>query len=206
MHVPLPPFTFICGPAESGKSTLAALLCSADSGAVRVSFAEPIRNAMAAVFYPDRPLDTPDFRDATVKAEMIPGTPITHRAWMVAFSSFMKQTHTKYIFGELAKRTCESLSEYYSRFVFDDMRYLDEINPFCLAFGKDQCLIIHLERAGKSWKREAWDTTGPQDHLRYTGARHLVLINNGTVDELLPRLHQILENQRATGATNRARS
>jgi 2-phosphoglycerate kinase len=54
-HIRLPRFTFIHGPKGTGKSTLADLLARADSGIAVCSFAEPIREALLAVFYPEYP-------------------------------------------------------------------------------------------------------------------------------------------------------
>lgn len=201
----LPPFTFINGPFGVGKTTLANLLIAQDPSAVRVSFAEPIRMALYATFYPDNPLDPPDLMDGAVKASPIPGTAVTHREWMIRYSSFMKETFNKHIFGELARRTCERLEEYYCRFVFDDCRYIDELSPISLAYGKEACLLIHLERTGHSWADEKFDsakTHVPSDYLNYPGASHIILSNNGPLSDLLPRLATLL-SPRAPGLARR---
>jgi hypothetical protein len=188
----LPRFTFLNAPAESGKTTLANMLSEQDTGLALVSFAEPIRNAMAATFYPAHPLDHPDFRDSKVKRSSLPGTNVTHRDWMVQYSIFMKTLLGPYIFGDLAKKTCMDLSDYYPRFLFDDNRYTQEIHPFSLAFGRDDCLMIHISRQGKSWDDEKFDTSGKGDFLHFVGARHASLNNNGKPEDMLSQLERIL--------------
>jgi hypothetical protein len=105
----------------------------------------------------------------------------------------MKSVHNKYIFGDLAKPRIAWIENYYSRFVFDDCRYLDEITPFSNSFGRDACLIIHIERQGKRWA-DADGHSSPSDYLTYSGAHHVSLTNDGSPNELLPRLVKLLES------------
>jgi hypothetical protein len=188
----LPMFTFLNAPAGSGKTTLAQLLTGSDPGLMHMSFAEPIRMALCAVFYPSHPTDPPDLRRSDIKAANIPGTSVTHREWMVKFSSFMKEICGQYIFGDLAKRNAIEISHYWPRFVFDDCRYLQELNPFSLAFGRENCLMIHIERTGKSWDDEKFDTSGRGDFLHYPGTRHILITNNGEPKDMLGQIARAL--------------
>lgn len=195
MNLQLPPFTFINAPAGSGKTTLSQLLSKQDTSIAVCSFAEPIREALLATFYPEALISEINLKDPKIKNENIPGTSLTHREWMVAYSNFMKNLHNAYIFGDLAKRRVALLEPYYQRFVFDDNRYIQELHAFSMAYGKDACLMIHIQRHGKSWDDEKFDVAGRGDFLHYVGAKHCVITNNGKPEEMLSQLGRLLNDK-----------
>lgn len=181
----LPPFVFLNGPSGSGKSTIAKELATHDPNLSICSFAEPIRMALLSTFHPEQMTEGLDLRDGAVKASLIPGTGVTYRQWMVAFSeTFMKPLFGKQIFGDLAKRQTETLSRYYDRFVFDDSRFESEIRPFALAFGGQNILIVRVERTGASWSNEP----SGSDLTTMIGVHHAAVINNGTPQQAVEML------------------
>lgn len=70
-------------------------------------------------------------------------------------------------------------------------RYLQEIQSFSLAFGKDECLMIHIERAGCSWDTEQFDQDCRRDLLSYTGAYHVFITKNSHPESMLHRLESL---------------
>lgn len=185
----LPQFTFLNGPAHAGKSTIAKVLAEQDKNLSVCSFAEPIRMALLSTFHPEQMTQGIDLRDGGIKASLIPGTGVTYRQWMVSFSeSFMKPLFGKQIFGDLAKRSCEELTMYYDRFVFDDARFFEEIRPFALAFGGHNILIVRVERSGSSWASEP----SGSDLTSMVGVHHASIINNGTPNEAVSMLASAL--------------
>lgn len=181
----LPQFVFLNGPARSGKSTIARALAEQDKNLSVCSFAEPIRMALLSTFHPEQMTQGIDLRDGAVKASLIPGTGVTYRQWMVAYSEqFMKPLFGKQIFGDLAKRFVEDLTMYYDRFVFDDARFEDEIRPFANAFGGQNILIVRVERSGASWSNEP----SGSDLTKVIGVHHAAIVNNGTPQDSLSML------------------
>jgi hypothetical protein len=147
----LPRFTFLNAPLTAGKSTLATLLCDHDVRLAPMSFAEPIRTSLLSTFYPESMHFGIDLRDPQVKDSALPGVPMTHRQWMVAYGQWMKTQFGPNFWGDLAKRQTEKLAASYDRFIFDDCRYEGEIKPFGLGYGPEHCLIIRIERPNTQW-------------------------------------------------------
>lgn len=149
----LPKYTFLNGPVGSGKTTLANLLLAQDPDLLKLSFADPIRTALTATFYPDS-LYEPDSIDLTsheVKDSLIPNTKVSHRQWMIEFGKFMHKTCSPDIFGCIAWRASYELNVFYRRFVLDGLRTSGDILPFFLEEKKSDLLIINLHRREKNW-------------------------------------------------------
>lgn len=186
--IQLPKFTFLNGPAGTGKSTLATMLLAQDPDLCLLSFADPIRMALTATFYPDT-LYVPsslNLKDSQVKASLIPGTPCSHRNWMVKFGEFMHATCGATIFGELAWRTSYDSNVAYPRFLVDGLRTEADLAPFLREEKKDDLLIIHLARMGKTWKGDLGGYIVPSP------CPFINLSNDDEPEAMLPRLKKIL--------------
>jgi hypothetical protein len=187
----LPTYTFLNGPNGCGKSTLASLLTDRDTGLCHCSFASPIRMALMATFYPDK-IFSPDIdlRNEATKASLIPGTNVTHRRFMIEFGKWMRSAlFNPYIFADIAKRQCESLSDAWPRFIFDDCRFPEEPAPFSLAYGEKNLLIITIERQGTGFNLP--HNVG-ESLLRLPGASHVALSNNRRPEDMLSTLESVL--------------
>jgi len=181
------------GPKGSGKTTLCALLQGQDHDLCPVSFAEPIRNALLATFYPEE-LYTPggmDLRQQDVKFRPLPvpnaaGKSVTIRDWMIWYGQQMHSAHGDDIFGRLALRTCDLNSMHYPRFILDGTRTEGDIRPFYHLYPGD-CLLIHLHRPGHDWAG---------DMGSYLSApRSIRLDNVGTPADMLMSLASLLAPQ-----------
>lgn len=173
----LPTFTFINGPNGSGKTSLANALGDLDHGLCHSSFADPIRSALLATFYPDEMYSGGlDLQSQKVKSSPLFDTGLTHREWMIQYAQWMRSATNPYIFATIALRRCERLARHWPRFIFDDCRYPQEPAPFSLAYGPTECLIISLRRNGCSFTNP--NEVG-EDLMLLPGARHIALNNNG---------------------------
>lgn len=157
----LPKFIFINGPAGSGKSTLATMLCEANTKVWRESFAEPIREMLYAVFFPNEGVieRTIDFRDGTIKKRNLlqfAGLKVNHvcvdplvRQAMIDFSErYMKPNFGQDIFGQLLLARCQEQETWYDHFVIDDSGFAPEAQVVIAAAGAEHCLLIRLHRDG----------------------------------------------------------
>lgn len=184
----LPKFTFLNGPAGSGKSTLASLLLAQDPDLCLLSFADPIRMALTATFYPDY-LYTPNslnLKDASTKASDIPGVSCSHRNWMIEFGKFMHATCGKTIFGELAWRMAYESNVHYPRFLVDGLRTDGDIAPFLREEKARDLCIIQLYRKGKDWTGDLGSYVDP------IGIPFVCVHNDTTPDFMLNRLKAVL--------------
>lgn len=180
----LAPFTFLNGPNGVGKTTIAERLLGEDAGLMMVGFAEPIRMALLATFYPDQLTFGINLRDSKVKESLIPGTGITHRKWMISYGQWLRELLGPNIYGDLAKRTVEANVKYFDRYIFEDTRFIGDLAPFVNAFGGRSCLIVHVRRHG-------FDFTGADQiggYLTVPGVRHVSVDNNGSIDDAMQKL------------------
>lgn len=185
--IKLPMFTFLNAPPRSGKSTLAGLLDGQDLSMARCSFADPLRGALLATFYPHELGDVVsiDLRDPATKSLSIPGAGNwTNEQFLIDFSIWLKAKTNEYILGDLAKRCVVDLQDYYTRFLFDDCRTIGDIAPFINSFGASECLLIHIERTGAAFR--SGDVGGLLQSL--PGVRHIALLNNGKPEDMLRQL------------------
>lgn len=152
--ITLPKYTFINGPPGSGKSSLAALLCNNDRTVWRESFAQPIRDMMYAVFFPEEgPISFSfDLRDMSAKQALHPYAKDaihTNRSVMISFSeNWMKPAFGNDIFGRLCYARCKEQELFYDRFVIDDSGFAHETEYIISQVGAENCLLIHLNRPG----------------------------------------------------------
>lgn len=149
--VSLPKYTFINGPVGSGKSTLASLLCKADPSLWRESFANPIREMLLTVFFPEENPISPslDLRSGEVKQRILPYSEASFsiRKAMISFSEdWMKPKFGNSIFGKLAFARCTEQEMFYDRFVFDDSGFAEEAEYIISQVGVANCTLIRLHR------------------------------------------------------------
>lgn len=187
----LPKYTFINGPPGSGKSTLAELLCTNDTSIYRESFAQPIRDMMYAVFYPEEgPISySLDLRDGDAKRSIIPHTNgITNRMAMISFSEkWMKPSFGEDIFGRLALDRCKLQEDFYSRFLFDDSGFAPEAQVMIAEEPISDFLLIHLHREGTSFE-------GDSRSYIHLPIHTISLTNSSSPEAMLAELELLLGN------------
>lgn len=201
MKLSLPRFVFINGPARSGKSTLAKLICDSNPSAWRESFAEPIREMLRAVFFPEDSLiegpDRIDFRDGAIKKQAIlklAGIPLPEdvgiaqhyipvRQVMIDFSeTFMKPRFGVDIFGRLLWKRCEEQSHWYSSFIIDDSGFESEARFIASQVGPERCYLIRLHRKGHDFAGDS------RSYIDLSPVPFMDLVNDGAAAEMLHAL------------------
>lgn len=193
----LPKFTFINGPPGSGKSTLAELLVKNDGTLYRESFANPIRDMVYAVFFPDEgPISfTFDLRDGETKKKRLPSHImhpdadnsrhlISNRDVMMSFSEeWMKPQFGDDVFGRLALARCKEQEDFYDRFVFDDSGFAGEAEYIIEQEGASNCLLIRLYRDGTSFNGDS------RSHIQLRpDVQYLDIQNDSSIEELFATL------------------
>jgi hypothetical protein len=194
MILPLPKFTFINGPKESGKGTLAKLLRASDPNIFIESFAQPIRDALIATFWPEESICSSfNLTDTDVKKRDMPLpprhplTPNTIRDAMISFSEdWMKPRWGEDVFGKLALRRCQENEIFYSRFVFDDCGFTEEVNHIVKAAGAESCLILRLDRPGHSFVGDS------RNYVNIPDVNLIPLLNDASPEDLLSKLQLAL--------------
>lgn len=191
----LPHFVFINGPAGSGKDTLANLICAQEPSAYKEGFAEPIREMIYSVFFPEMVLERPfDLSDQTIKSKSIlslakiepqfdPDFDPTVREAMIGFSEdFMKKKFGTSIFGRLLWNRCCEQSVFYEHFIISDSGFLDEAKFIISKVGADACHLIRLHRRGCSYSGDS------RGYISLEGVQTLDLHNDGAPDDMLQNL------------------
>lgn len=205
----LPKYLFINGPPGSGKSTLAKLLCDAEPNCWRESFAEPIREMMAAVFLPNQSIepgpDRVDFRDGEVKKsslyhlaglspaqsmdECVNEPSISVREVMIDFSEkFMKPRFGQQIFGKLLHKRCIEQEMFYDHFIIDDSGFAPEAEYIIEREGPAACRLIHLHRNGCSF------TNDSRAYVTLPNLSPITIYNNGDTRDLASQLELVFGN------------
>lgn len=198
----LPQFLFINGPAGSGKSTLSGLICESHRKVWPESFAEPIRDALRAVFFPEDGVmpgpDRVDFRDAKIKKsnllhlaglEMVEecADPLVRQAMIDFSESFMKPRFGQKIFGQLLWKRCEEQRHWYDHFVVDDSGFAPEAEYVISQAGAANCVLIRLHRAGCTFAGDSRSYVTLPIHS-------IDLHNDGAAQEMLATLQLELGN------------
>lgn len=200
--ITLPKYTFINGPAGSGKSSLATLFCKNDSSLWRESFAQPIRDMIYAVFFPEEgPISfTFDLRDGSTKAADFRysypqgynrfRTITSNRDAMISFSEdWMKPAFGDDIFARLCLARCKDQEMFYDRFVIDDSGFPHEAEYIISQVGAENCLLINLHRPGCHF------TGDSRSYIDLTHVKAIDLYNDGpTPESMLDALQLALGN------------
>lgn len=197
MH--LPRFLFINGPSGSGKSTLAELLCSSNEKCWRENFAEPIRDMIRTVFFPEEgPIHYEhDLRDGAIKKQSllqlakmvamddraIAGNYVSVRTAMIEFSeTYMKPTFGPDVFGRLLWKRCQEMEHWYDHFIIDDSDFVSEVQYIVSQAGAARCALIHLRRAGTNFSGDS------RGYVDLHGVRTIDLDNDGAAAEMVDQL------------------
>ncbi len=143
----LPPLLFLIGPPNCGKTTLANLLCEQSAYRAHCSFDEPIREATLQTFFPDQMHMGIDLREEAVLKQPLPFTSLTIGEWMVALRKLIDSISPT-LAGDIAKKRLGYIRGSYETFIFDDCTTPDEVKPFALAYGQNNCLLLLIERKG----------------------------------------------------------
>ena len=183
----LPKFLFINGPAGSGKSTLQKLLLS-HGNCFAESFAEPIRQTIYSVFFPEEGPIYYNFnlKHQEVKKKEFPFTTglkaKTFRDVMISFSEdWMKPTFGEDIFGRLAFQRCVENDLFYDHFIFDDSGFAAEAMHIIKMASPENCALIRLYRDGHNFSNDS------RSYIKLP-CRSLDLYNNGTEADMLDSL------------------
>lgn len=184
--IKLPPFTFLVGPHGAGKTKLAELLCGNDPWLAFCSFDEPIRETVLATFFPDQMHIGIDLREEDILKMQLPLTTHTIGSFMTAYRAMLRSIQPSLI-GDLAKkRVLGILGKSFNRAVFDDLDRPEDLSPFVLAHGAQNCRLIFVERSGLGCTKELsrFSTTFVP--------KTLVTNLEGRPDHMLERLAQML--------------
>lgn len=201
----LPRFVFINGPSGSGKSTLAKAIIDSVPACWPDAFAEPIREMIRAVFFPE---DGPiyfehDLKDGNVKKQelyRLAGLispkeadpklyPITVRQAMIDFSEgYMKTNFGIDVFGRLLWKRCMEQDLWYSHFIIDDSGFVPEASYVISQSSPADCLLIRLHRTGCSF------TGDSRSHITLDSVRTIDLHNDGAASEMMAALELELGN------------
>lgn len=197
----LPQFVFINGPAGSGKSTLAHLMSESAPGCWRDAFAEPIREMVRTVFFPEEgPISYEhDLKDGEVKRRNMlqlakltlnfEGEDPLVRQTMIDFSEkFMKPRFGLDIFGQLLWKRCQEQSLFYKTFIIDDLGFIPEASYVADQVGKSSCIILRLHRAGCDFSGDS------RSYIEIPGIRVINLYNDGAPMEMIDNLELELGN------------
>jgi len=186
----LPLITFINGAPQCGKSTLMRLLQKnvAAWGICPMSFKSPAQRALISTHYARvSEYGLINLEDISVRKKAIDSTGITHEEWIDSFIRWMKQRVGAGALGDILRREILDLKDSWRFFLLDDLWTEDDARPIAQAFGRENCLIIHLRRHGCTWAGGLGD-----DVMGLHLARHIGIDNNGKPEDMLDRLEQIL--------------
>jgi hypothetical protein len=167
------------------------MICEQNPSAYRESFAEPIREMIQAVFFPQFIVDFPyDLRDQTVKnlpllqlARLLwqePPSKVSVREAMIAFSeTYMKPLFGNDIFGKLCFSRCVEQTAFYQHFVIDDSGFFEEAYHIISRVGADACHLVRLHRQGCDFSKDS------RGYIALPGVQTLDLHNNSSPSAML---------------------
>lgn len=156
----MPTFIFLHGPKGVGKSTLARALYDS---AVYDLGQRPIIYHMGSPVYraADVILDYRFSRDhlhSAFKEEKLPygggERGKTGRTLLVALGRLLREEISPQYFGHMAEEYVREMAPYNNKFIFDGVRFEDEIRPILEAFPNHSKLFIQIHRAGHTWDED----------------------------------------------------
>jgi hypothetical protein len=177
MYDKLPRVTFLNGPQQVGKDTLANLICSTDIRFRHLKMSKRLKDALLP-FIPDRygNFDSQEFKSSNLFG-------ISVRQALISLSEdWAKPTFGAAIFGELLAHDMETILTYEpsAKFIISDSRFAGECLPVIKLCGK--ALIVHIIREGYGWS----DDSGSYIHLHEVPIKRVR--NNGKPEDMLGQL------------------
>ena len=175
---------FLNGPPGAGKDTV-ALAWAKSTPASLLKFAQPTRNAAFATF----PHISEDCYEQLKSRPLFPYSPITLRDWMISFSEHhMKPLLGKDIFGRLL---LEQLKKQPQPVAFiTDGGFMEEIVYIAGNVPpQHQVILVRLHREGALFTHDSRSYLYPPPNVNTTCYD---LYNNGTVEEAVSRLTEII--------------
>lgn len=197
MRLDLPHLIFLNGPPGAGKSTLARMIMQQDTNTSLESFAEPLRQMVYTVFFPEEgPIDySIDLHDSTVKRENlflkakldvedrdladIPN--LDFREAMIEFASHLRTLYGPDILGRLLFKRIVDQTMYYRHFIVRDTYFPEEAKFLVDRVGADSCQVIRVHRAGFEFPHG----DDKRDYISLPGVQTLDLHNDGGPDQML---------------------
>lgn len=147
--LPLPRFTFLCGPQPTLdiRKALTEALCSRDSGLLMCDFEEPLRSATVHLFYSGMTME----HDLTDPAERVISPILTFpinatiEEWLSNLSSLLVDCYGPGAIGEIALRDylSEGTDMLFNRVIFRDVESPADVEVFADRF-PGECLCIHF--------------------------------------------------------------
>lgn len=143
--LPLPKFTFLCGPNTPAKYELCKLITSLDDTLWWTDIESTLREATIALFFGGDLLGV----NLTLPEELskkLPGFDISVEAWLAAFRTGLENNVDPAAVGRIALQQykTEGYSDIYDRFLWRDVDNLNDTVPFLAEFGADPILYIHV--------------------------------------------------------------
>jgi hypothetical protein len=151
--ITLPTFTFLHGPKDVGKTTLAKALfdASASQGDRPIIYhiGNPVYTIAQAVF--QRPLE--DFNTEFKRSFLHYGLEgRTGRTFLVAAGKFLREEVGPQYFGQTAIERINHDVPFYNKWIIDGVRFEDEILPILEAFPHHSKLFLQIRRAEHTWQ------------------------------------------------------
>lgn len=145
----MPKIVLLNGPPRCGKDTAAVALTNAIPNSVHHKFADPLRNAVPAMFGIGHDLwQTLYLYNKDVRTSVLFG--MSPREAMIWLSEeVMKPKFGVEVFGKIAAQTIASYPQ--ETVVVSDSGFAREVMPLIDAFGVDNLLIVQIRRPGQTF-------------------------------------------------------
>lgn len=182
----------LTGPAGSGKNTVARFLCETQ-GFVQIAFADPMRDAVKAMFG----LTDEDFSDREKKETIIPWIGCSPRELLVGIGDWARGTIDEEIMIFIASRRmqrvkADAVLSYIQGIVISDIRLDNEAN--WLRY--QGCELWHIHRTTMAYSGLA---TNVRSHATERGVERQegdrIIHNDSSIDQLLEHVGSIFSTE-----------
>lgn len=140
--LPLPKFTFLCGPNTPAKLELAKAIADQDDTIMVGEFETPLREATVALFFDNNLMDI-DLSKSDQRTAAMPGFQQSAEDWIPVLE------HTINMFGgwtlgriALQRQQDSGMDSVFERFLYRDVRYPVDATPFLDKYCAE-CLLLH---------------------------------------------------------------
>lgn len=174
------------GAPRSGKDTAATIASEILNNELFVhKFAAPLKKAVHEMFgFTGVPTDYfEDVKDMPNGA-LYNMTPRQAYIWLS--EEIIKPKFGKQFFGHSAVNAIRTQSQ--EIVVMSDCGFNEEVAPLVDAFGAENVAVVHIFRAGTSFKDDS------RNYIDKTGGKFYTIINNGTLSELRDRVEEVVIN------------